>query len=257
MNEEGYMVIHNILTKEEVTKAKSMFMKWIHKNNLKNGILKDHSGHQQHAWYIRTNEKVQSVFKKLLNTEDIITSFDGSCYMEEDYENTSYWTHVDQNSYNTDFMCYQSFVSLTENKEKTFILVPKSHLLYEEYVKMYNIKTNKNFHIIEPDYMKDKSYVKIHVYPGTMVIWDSRIFHQNTTGNKNNEVRIVQYISFMPKYHPNNTEENKKKRKYAFENKITTTHWAYPVRFVSNPSLNTDFDVSLNEYYPKLLEILN
>lgn len=257
MNENGYIIIHNILTKEEISKATEMFMEWKNKNTSKNGIIKENSGHQKHAWYIRTNNKVQNEFKKLLNTNDIITSFDGSCYMDKYYENTSYWTHVDQRSDNTNFMCYQSFVSLTENKEKTFMLIPGSHLLYDEYVKKYNITTKKNFHIIEQDYLKDMSYIKVRVHPGTMVIWDSRLFHQNTTGSKNEEVRIVQYISFMPKYHPKNTNENKEKRKYAFDNKITTTHWAYPVKLVSNPTINTEFDVNLNEYYPKLLDILN
>ena len=66
---------------------------------------------------------------------------------------------------------------------------------------------------------------------GSLVLWDSRTFHQNTYGDeKNNEERLVQYVCMLPRNHKDNTESNRKKRLKYFEDKRTTSHWPCPVR---------------------------
>ena len=82
---KGYVVIPNVITKEEVEIAKEMFYKWqnsvpdierMHNKVDPHGIYKYHqAGHQEHAWYIRTRPSVQNIFKKLWNTDELVVSF--------------------------------------------------------------------------------------------------------------------------------------------------------------------------------------
>jgi hypothetical protein len=88
LRKNGYVVIPNVLSPEEVAMATSKFDKWqktipdhdfIHNACNPRGIYKHHEAVQQdHAWYIRTRPGVQSPFKEIWDTEDIIVSFDGS-----------------------------------------------------------------------------------------------------------------------------------------------------------------------------------
>jgi hypothetical protein len=69
----------------------------------------------------------------------------------------------------------------------------------------------------------------LHVPAGALVLWDSRVFHQNQYGNPGEE-RMVQYVCFLPKAHPKNTPSMQKKRmKYLIERR-TTSHWPVPLR---------------------------
>ena len=77
--------------------------------------------------------------------------------------------------------------------------------------------------------MADKKRV-LHIPAGALVLWDSRTFHQNQYGKEKSEERIVQYVSFLPKHSSNNTEVMKTKRLKYFNDRRTTSHWAYPIR---------------------------
>ena len=70
----------------------------------------------------------------------------------------------------------------------------------------------------------------LNVPAGSLVLWDSRTFHQNQYGEPNSEERIVQYICYLPKNNPNNTNSQTKKRKKYFEERRTTSYWPYPIR---------------------------
>ena len=105
--ENGYVVIPDVLTPEEVETAKKLHDEWrvsipnhdrTHTAVDPHGIYKFHeAGHQRHAWFIRTNPRVQSYFKALWQTEDLISSFDGSCYISKNLgKKDNVWTHTDQ-----------------------------------------------------------------------------------------------------------------------------------------------------------------
>jgi ectoine hydroxylase-related dioxygenase (phytanoyl-CoA dioxygenase family) len=88
----------------------------------------------------------------------------------------------------------------------------------------------KNWQLIEHDYlelMKEKKRV-LKVNAGSLVLWDSRTFHQNQYG-KPGEERIVQYVCFLPKNHKHNTKSQHEKRVKYYEERRTTSHWPYPV----------------------------
>jgi len=240
LEEKGYCVIENVLCTEEVQTALNSFYTWLdsdpqikekHDKISPHGILKHfEAGHQEHAWYIRTRPKVLDVFKNIWNTDDLVVSFDGSCWISKDVKKRdSIWTHTDQAPSQKGLKCYQAFVSLTENKERTFVVYEGSHKLHEEYCTKSGLTHNTNWQLIDPEYLetiKDKKRV-LHTKPGSLVIWDSRTFHQNQYGTLPEE-RIVQYVSYLPK--EGRTQKNAEKRMDYFLERRTTSHWAYPVK---------------------------
>lgn len=240
IEEKGYCIIEGVLDADEVQIALDYFYEWldsyeqikkIHDKVSPHGIFKHfEAGHQRHAWYIRTRPKVIEVFQKLWKTDDLVVSFDGSCWISEKVtKRDNIWTHADQAPNKKGLQCYQGFVSLTENKERTFVCYEGSHKLHEEYCKEKGLTDSKNWMLIDHKYLEkiqDKKRV-LHVKAGSLVIWDSRTFHQNQYGSKP-ENRIVQYVSFLPKA-GRNKKMQEKRLKY-FETRRTTSHWAYPVK---------------------------
>ncbi len=238
LRNDGYVVIPNIITDNEIQTALRYFNIW--KSSLKNyewtiphGIFKFHEvGHQRHAWYLRTRSSIQDVFRFIWNTDDIITSFDGSCYIPKSLsKKDTNWTHTDQAPISKGLKCYQSFVSLTDNRERTLVVYKGSHLLHENYFKSKGITSPKNWHKIDTEYLHSIQHLRrvLYVPKGSLVLWDSRTFHQNQYGAPESEQRIVQYICFLPKNHKDNSLSMQKKRKKYFDEKRTTSHWPYPI----------------------------
>lgn len=246
--EKGYTIFKNVLTNREISQYKSEFYAWLNKiPNLKkhhsiidfNGIFKYYQvGNQRFAWLVRTNPKILYIFKELWNTDDLVTSFDGCCYYSSEHKETQhYWTHTDQSSRKKGLYCYQSFISLTKNSERTLQVYEGSNLLHENYFKTMNIDSPNDWNIIDEDYIKTilNKQINLNVNAGDLVIWDSRTFHQNLCGNEyTNEERLVQYLCYLPKNNQENTEEEKNYRKKYFEKLRTTSHWPYPLNVVPN-----------------------
>tara|TARA_B100001027_G_scaffold200768_1_gene160360 strand:+ start:1566 stop:2444 length:879 start_codon:yes stop_codon:yes gene_type:complete len=248
LNKKGYSIIPNVLTPHEVSICLFSFKQWqksipnheeFHEKINFHGIYKFHnSGHTWHSWFVRTQNNVQQIFKTLWNCNDLIVSFDGCCYIPKTCKKKdSCWTHTDQSPDSKGLQCYQAFVSFTENKERTFVVYEGTHNDHESYFQERMPANKKNWQPIDEDYL-DKIQNKKHVLnvpAGAMVIWDSRVFHQNQYGNSNfnPEERFVQYVCFFPKNHPENTTYMQKKRKLYLETKRTTTHWPCPIKVVN------------------------
>ena len=242
LKENGYVIIPNVLNIHEINQAKQLFINW--KNSIPNldklhntidphGIFKFlEIGHQEFAWNIRTRYNIINIFKKIWNTDDLVVSFDGSCYISKDCnKKDKTWTHTDQAPNSIGLKCYQSFVSLTNNEERTLIVYEKSHLLHEKYFKERNISHSKNWNLIDIDYLNSIEYSKktLKVNAGDLVIWDSRTFHQNQYGKINSEERLVQYLCYLPKNVKNNNKNQQNKRLKYFNERRTTSHWPYPL----------------------------
>lgn len=322
LKDNGYCVIPDILSQDEIEYAKSEFRKWqltipdhdrLHIKINPHGIYKYHRvGHTRHAWFIRTRPKVQSVFKDIWKTDELVVSFDGSCYISKDSVfKDKIWTHTDQSCKSSELKCYQAYVSLTDNKERTFRVYEGSHNIHEEYfkervtplnLKMTEInkslkaendkeerdeelistleeekkvieKQIKKFHgnwqLIDHDVLKsleDKKRV-LDVKAGSLVLWDSRAFHQNQYGEPNSEERMVQYVCYLPKKHPLNTKNMEKKRLKYFKEQRTTSHWPYPIkvnglqtRTYGDDSLLIDYDAlplnDLSEFEEDIMKII-
>lgn len=242
LEKNGYCVIENILNPNEIFKAKELFYDWydsidnfdyIHSKINPHNIFKYHQvGHQEFAWFIRTRPQIINIFKKIWETDELVVSFDGSCYISKDLKKKDkIWTHTDQASNNSELTCFQSFVSLTDNSERTLIVYEKSHLLHREYFVRKGECNSKNWNLIDIEYLDKISHLKrkLTVKKGDLVIWDSRTFHQNQYGLAESEERIVQYICYLPKNNNKNTKTMQKKREKYFLEKRTTSHWPYPI----------------------------
>ena len=249
--EKGYCIIPDVLSEHEVELCMSSFKYWqnsipdhniMHKYFDSFGIYKYYMvGHIYHAWYIRTRESIQNIFKGLWETDELIVSFDGSCYISKDCnKKDSCWTHTDQSPLNEGFRCYQGLVSLTENKDRTLVVYEGTHKTHFDYFKTLGIQDKQDFQFIDKDYLEkinDKKRI-LHIKAGSLVVWDSRLFHQNQYGFPSSEERYVQYVCYFPKIHESNTDIVKEKRREYFDKKYTTTHWPAPVK--------------KNSFYPKV-----
>ena len=276
----GFVVIPGVLTEEEVEMCKTMFHLWrttIFGEDMNatvqatsHGIFKHYEvGHQPLAWFIRCNPKVQALFAAIWNTtqDNLVPSFDGCSFVPESntLRDSKEWTHVDQGFTKPNHMCWQGFVALTTNKERTLVVYDGSHNdLHQAYYAEFNdtlattakgdTKKNKkgedvlmhpkpqeDWQMIAPEFLERPEVVDrkriVEVFAGSLVLWDSRLFHKNHYGPvlKEGEMpkegdRLVQYVSFMPKDSPaNNAAMQEKRRKY-FNERRTTSHWAYPIR---------------------------
>ena len=256
-------MIDNVLDEAEVNESLKLFRSWIekspqlrklHRKVSPHGIIKHfESGHQRHSWYIRTKDAVQRPFREIWKTKEVVSSFDSSCWIPKDFRGVdNCWTHTDQAPNKKGFTCVQGYVSLTENKERTFVCYEGSHLLHEKYMADNDISGSKNWEKINPEFLRSISDTKkvLHVKAGSMVLWDSRTFHQNQYG-KVGEERIVQYVSMLPKNgEKNNTKMREKRQKY-FNDRRTTSHWAYPI-IVNGKQPRTYGDNSLKINYDDL-----
>jgi hypothetical protein len=244
LEEKGYIIIPNILSSKEIELFKKEFTDWynsipnfqkIHNTIDPHGIFKYHEvGHQRLAWLCRTHSKVLEIFKYLWNTDELVVSFDGACYFPKNISKTdNYWTHTDQSPKQKGLYCYQGFVALTFNKERTLVVYEGSHKLHEQYFKdIDDCKNSKKFLVINKDYTDKLATSKkiLNVPAGALVLWDSRTFHQNHYGSPNCEERLVQYVSYLPKNNKTNSVAMQKKRQEYFNTRRTTSHWAYPIR---------------------------
>ena len=262
--ENGYVVIPDILTPKEITECRNEFFKWlnsipnlneIHKIIDFNGIFKYYQvGHQRFAWLLRTNPKIINIFKKLWDTDELVCSFDGCCYYSPDYMgNPHYWTHTDQISTQKGLHCIQSFLSLTDNKERTLIVYQGSHKLHEEYFKNCNDMTS--FNIIDEAYIHQIENKKkyLNVKAGSLVLWDSRTFHQNTCGRPTcEEERLVQYLCYLPKNNFDNRMGHHHRMDF-YNNLRTTGHCPYPLSAIPlqpnsyNSLYNDNFVINYSE----------
>ena len=263
LEEHGYCVIPGIISSEDIDYCKTLHSGWVagipnhdkfHRTYDPHGIYKHHrAGHTQYAWHIRTHPNVQEVFHNLWETDELVVSFDGSCYIPKECQRKdNIWTHTDQGAKTHELTCYQGFVSMTDNKERTLVVYEGSHKLHEEYFKERGITSHKNWNKIDLDYLEkigDKKRV-LEVPAGSLVLWDSRTFHQNQYGSKECcEERLVQYVSYLPKNAPGNTKAMTAKRLKYFKEQRTTSHWAYPIsvnglqpRTWGNTELEIDYD---------------
>ena len=278
LDRDGYVVIPGVYNQDEIDEYINEFNLWLsrvddleylHKYIDYHGIFKHHEvGHQRFAWLARTNPKIIQIFKQLWDTDDLVTSFDGCCYYSYDYYGEPrYWTHTDQSKTKIGRHCLQSFLSITDNCERTLIVYRGSHLLHEEYFKKYNIENESDWNIIKEEYIQQledkKEYLEIK--KGSLVIWDSRTFHQNTCGTPTcSEERLVQYLCYLPKHHELNNDTMQNRRRHYFNTRRTTNHWPYPMNaipkqpntynYYNNDNIKIDYDNLPIPYIDDLME---
>jgi len=253
---KGYVLVPNVLSKEEVAEYKGDFHNLLAKNEQ---ISELHPKTGVHGIFkygpfaqslmrskIVTHEKVIGLFESLYGTKSLVTSQDGCAYIPADApaKDKTVWTHVDQapssyevvdeaamterEEYENGKKCVQGFVSLTENRQRTFRIYPKSHLETRKWFLRTGKTGTHNWHKLEKEELVGKEYKDLHVPAGAAVLWDSRSWHQNTNKSTGEE-RLVVYVCMLPRENAANTSKQAEKRLKYFEDKRITSHWPYTV----------------------------
>lgn len=277
LKEDGIGVIPNIITEENIIKYQnemwSMLNKLtdkldkpIDKNNkdtwntffelfpLYDMILHQWNiSHSKLCWDIRQENNVLDVFSKIWNVkkDELLTSFDGmSIHLPPEITKRNYkndnWCHTDQSRLKKDFCCVQGMVTLYDINEgdSTLMCYKKSNNYHSDFFKEHNeIKTTADWYKVKDNelkYFKKFKRIRIKAKKGSLILWDSRTFHQGTQPLQERykpNLRSVIYVCMTPREW-SNEKELKKKRK-AYRTKRTTSHWPHKIwLFSKKPKTN-------------------
>ena len=209
-------------------KVRSGLKDWVDINsppyNL-HGIFKHWVGHLPAVW--ETREACIPIFSDLWGTNDLLTSFDGFCYMNGRKE-FKHWMHCDQGRALQTFCCVQGIVNLYPNgpNDGGTVLMSGSHHVFKEYLDKHPLDGIKGFFRIDPhdDLLKHCPIIKPCLEEGEILLFDSRTFHCNIPP-KGNIPRMSVYVSMMPKSQATGKELEKRRKLYN-EGRMTG-HWCY------------------------------
>lgn len=214
---------------------------WLQQNRLHDffGIFTQYVCHTEWFWQIR--EMCYPYFKDIWLQENLLTSFDGGCFMppsqnninenlEEPYS-INHWMHCDTPREYTNFCCVQGLVNLLDNgpMDGGLVLVEDSQNLHKEYLEKYKSHGIKRYRIdLSDPIVKNKRILKICAPKGHLVLWDSRMFHCNTEP-LSNKPRMCVYVSMQPKSLA--SADQLEKRVKLYKEGRGTGHWVGGVWF--------------------------
>ena len=200
-------------------------------------------GHAQFAWNLRKNKKILDIYAQFwgVEAEELLVSFDGCSFhlppeiTKRGYNRGNTWYHSDQSYTRNEFECIQSFITLNEINEgdATLSVMEKSNLYHKEFADVYDIKDKKDWHKLsktEEDFYKIKgcNIYNVTCPKGSLVVWDSRTIHCGIESMRNREkpnIRAICYLCYCPRNKI--TEKWLEKKKKAFTNLRTTSHWPH------------------------------
>jgi hypothetical protein len=200
-------------------------------------------GHMQAIWNIRQHHKVYQVFEKIwdVNVNELLTSFDGlSIHLPPEITNKGYhitnWFHTDQSSKKKGKHCIQGLINLypVNKGDATLSILEKSHNLHQSFFIDNQINNFSDWYQLKENdynYFKSCETVAIKADIGSMILWDSRTFHQGILSEINRQTenfRMAIYITMMPRSTITDPKTLIKKQK-AFKNLRITSHWANSV----------------------------
>ena len=170
------------------------------------------------AWNNRLSDKVAAPFEAVLETPELwvvesrfgvmrptvgLPDPEGSGTIDRpEWRTCKSWAHVDQNFWlEPGFRGVQGILTLTDATPTSggFCCVPGFHNEFDTWAEEHPAETveGSNRHLVlipEADPMLDR-LVRVCAPAGSMIIWDSRLPHQNFP-NADNTWRTVQYITY-------------------------------------------------------------
>jgi ectoine hydroxylase-related dioxygenase (phytanoyl-CoA dioxygenase family) len=252
---EGYVVLSDILSPDELHLSMELFksewskvspnFEW---DNPKDWSIKNcplmfgkgmaiYSGFGQSdfMWSLRTHPKIIGIFENIHGVEDLVVSLDGFSVFISDKQQTKSWLHIDQNPKTQAYSIQGSFNFLpVGEKDSGFVVVPGSHKSYHP-----EVPHKRDWFVVDQKTFLPQA--KKLLIPGNcFVLWNSKTIHASTGMTKGTMGlnRVTAYITYLPKYL--RTKEMEKKRKQAYMDSRTTSHWAnkcelkpYPFGFKS------------------------
>jgi hypothetical protein len=226
-------------------------------------------GHMQPLWDIRQHPKVGEVFEKIWNTpkEDLLVSFDGlSIHLPPEQTNRGWyrseWFHTDQSSEKIGKRCIQGMVSLYDVNENdaSLTVLEKSHNYHEDFFDHFDKDSGGDWYRLEEgekEYFLEKECnpYAIKATAGSVILWDSRTFHQGKEPDKGREsenFRMVSYVCMIPREKAKQSALLKKQK--AFNELRVTNHWANaPLVFPKTPRTYGNDLPELNEIHQPVL----
>jgi len=219
--ENGYVVIENIIPKEECEQITSLFWDYIEGLNSKlsrqnqlnwmdpfewpintRGLIQHYNvGFQKFT--IKARNYIKKAFEIVYGTDKLISSFDGISFSKRPkvfkYADLKHWhekkwdkddLHVDQT--HKGFRCIQGGAAIINQAKDghVFICIPGSHKFHDELVDKIAKNDPKS---ISGDWYKinndDKNWIKdkdldiirVPMKAGSVVLWDSRLMHASTS----------------------------------------------------------------------------
>lgn len=203
-------------------------------------ILKNYFGQTELQWQIR--ELTLPIFSRIWSCqpEDLLCSFDGGCLIPpksiKEGESFRHWFHVDQRFENTNFCNVQGIVNFRENgpNDGGLVLIKKSKDVFAEYMQKH-----PSYGIfwkvcdMTDSLLADRELLKICAPPGSIILFDSRMFHANTPPTNTDNYRMCTYVSMQPR--SGATQKELDKRVKLYEGGRMTSHWCYGKYFKENP----------------------
>jgi len=271
LEENGFVVFKDVATPEELEKGQGLCWDFleglgvgISRNDIQswnvegwpnpfaNGIVPGAGvGQSAFLWFVRGLPSVKTIFSKIWNTDELITSFDGLCiHRPFEYDATwktrsSMWYHLDQNGHNKPGrICVQGFLNFYPAgiHDGGLVVVPKSHTIFNQIFKNRKwLAKRQDFISLSNDrqlweYEVPNAGLKpiiVCAEAGDFVLWDSRTIHCNSPADTLREIptdgtilpprRLVAYVCMTPRARL--TPECQEARVKCYKTGQTTSHW--------------------------------
>ena len=274
LHDKGYCVIPDVIPGHLCDQYRAEYESWLsqfkdEKPVVWHGIIRTYSiAHFETTWKIRLATRF--VFEEIWNTKKLLTSFDraslspppkkGSLDFNKAGEN---WFHLDQTAQRVGLHAYQGALYLEETTEADycFRILSGSLSLFEEFFKNFP-RGSPIFRYLskeEIEWYKAQGCkeTKIPVPKGGMVLWDSRLVHDNVKPERGRQHsdrgRYVTFVCMTPARW--GREEDLAKKKDAYEKLLMTGHWASQgVRVFEREEAKHDVEIFVPETLPEVAQ---
>lgn len=214
MDRDGFEIIRQVIPSEEAERCATRALEEME--------TRDNMSHSDTIWSLRTHPSVLSLFRRLWNTEDIVTGFDGIGVSHGDF--VLPW-HVDQERHSATCIGIQGIMALSRHDATTggISIISGTHKQHSSVVVPNDAHEWEYQEMDVTRYMGSMDVMTPMLAPGDMCVWDSRTCHCVRAGSGSAR-RITAYLSFEPRAHV--TSKVARRRRRAVTEGIATTHWA-------------------------------
>ena len=266
LDEQGYVVVTNVATQEEVARARELYWDCIEQTSpeVKRGnvqswqhwkldprgiVLNGDMIHCRGAWMVRGLPRVKDVFCAIWRVDDVIVSMDSPLiwrpwWMHAKWKPLTEGLHLDQNPFRKpNKCCVQGMLPLYDVTDETggLEVVPLSHTAPAKKTLKLNYSDwndEGDFCMLHPTDPTVGMRMLLQANAGDLILWDSRTIHGGRvgTGKKNNTselCRLSQTICMTPRSMA--TPNILAGRILAFQHGIGTSHWPHELHPTTRP----------------------
>ncbi len=232
--------------------------------------------HKKFVWDVRTNSNVILPFAHFYGTDKLWCSFDRINFTPapegkpRQSPPSKTWWHTDQGFKDKEGLrCIQGLVTLghtidneageitmhpTTDLDASLMVMDKSHQYHAKFGQDHAPNQTKDWYKLTPKETTEMTAkfdtIRIVAPAGSLLLWDSRTFHYASGHEKKpREVpaqRLVIYVCYQPCDHV--TEAQIKKKKQAFENERSTSHWPLLTRLFQKPQTYGNPDKDMDNF---------